>query len=127
MFVMLNDGGRPEDTDHDMVTRVLVQRNFVFGLLTSGVDVTLLHGAEFRDSKVGRLRPIAATFIWIRHRCFLSYLREDLASIVTSHFQLPFGTPCKIVLPNLGTSWEIEFPRCPLHLCMPHHQASILA
>lgn len=53
MFVMLNDGGRPENIDDDMATRILVQRNLIFGLLTSGVAVTLLRGAEFRDSKVG--------------------------------------------------------------------------
>ena len=57
MFVMLNDGGAPEDTDYDMITRVLVQRGLIFGLLTSGVSVTLLHGAEFRDSKVGCHAP----------------------------------------------------------------------
>ena len=53
MFVMLNDGGTRKDTDSDMATRILIQRNFVFGLLTSGVAVTLLREAEFRDSKVG--------------------------------------------------------------------------
>ena len=52
MFVMLNDGGTPKDNDCDMATRILIQRGFIFGLLTSGVAVTLLHGAEFRDSKV---------------------------------------------------------------------------
>jgi hypothetical protein len=55
MFVMLNDGGTCKDTNHDMAIRILIQRNFIFGLLTSGVAVTLLHGAEFRDSKVGWL------------------------------------------------------------------------
>ena len=55
MFVMLNDGGTRKDTDSDMATRILIQRNFVFGLLTSGVAVTLLREAEFRDSKVGWL------------------------------------------------------------------------
>jgi hypothetical protein len=55
MFVMLNDGGTHKDTNYDMAIRIIIQRNFVFGLLTSGVAVTLLHGAEFRDSKVGRL------------------------------------------------------------------------
>jgi len=55
MFVMLNDGGTRKDTNYDMATRILIQRNFVFGLLTSGVAVTLLHEAEFRDSKVGWL------------------------------------------------------------------------
>jgi hypothetical protein len=53
MFVMLNDGGTPKDTDYDMAIRILIQREFIFGLLTSGVAVTLLRGAEFRNSKVG--------------------------------------------------------------------------
>lgn len=57
MFVMLNDGGAPEDTNYDVNMRVLVQRGLVFELLTSGVSVTLLHGAEFRDSKVGFYIP----------------------------------------------------------------------
>ncbi|KAI0262214.1 P-loop containing nucleoside triphosphate hydrolase protein [Gloeopeniophorella convolvens] len=52
MFVMLNDGGALEGDDRDMAARILLQRDFVFGLLTSGVAVTLLHGAEFRDSKI---------------------------------------------------------------------------
>ena len=52
MFVMLNDGGTPAEDDLDMGSRVLVQRSFIFSLLTSGIAVTLLHGAEFRDSKV---------------------------------------------------------------------------
>ena len=53
---MLNDGGMPKNPNHDTTTRILLQRNFIFGLLTSGVAVTLLRGAEFRDSKVSRLR-----------------------------------------------------------------------
>jgi hypothetical protein len=57
MFVMLNDGGAPEDTNYDVNMRVLVQRGLIFELLTSGVSVTLLHGAEFRDSKVGFYIP----------------------------------------------------------------------
>lgn len=57
MFVMLNDGGAPEDTNYDVNMRVLVQRGLIFELLTSGVSVTLLHGAEFRDSKVGLYIP----------------------------------------------------------------------
>ena len=52
MFVMLNDGGTRKDTNYDMAMRILIQRNLIFGLLTSGVAVTLLHEAEFRDSKV---------------------------------------------------------------------------
>lgn len=55
MFVMLNDGGTRKDTDYDTAMRILIQRKFIFGLLTSGVAVTLLHEAELRDSKVGCL------------------------------------------------------------------------
>jgi hypothetical protein len=55
MFVMLNDGGTRKDTNYDTAIRILIQRNFVFDLLTSGVAVTLLREAEFRDSKVGWL------------------------------------------------------------------------
>jgi hypothetical protein len=64
MFVMLNDGGTPKDADYDMATRILIQRNFIFGLLTSGVAITLLHGAEFRDSKVGWLRIMTVKYSW---------------------------------------------------------------
>jgi hypothetical protein len=60
MFVMLNDGGTPVKNDHDMATRVLIQRNFIFCLLTSGIAVTQLDGAEFRDSKV-RSFPLLVT------------------------------------------------------------------
>ncbi|KAI9511439.1 P-loop containing nucleoside triphosphate hydrolase protein [Russula earlei] len=52
MFVMLNDGGTPDDGDYEMAARILIQRTFIFGLLTSGVGVTLLRAAEFRDSKM---------------------------------------------------------------------------
>ena len=52
MFVMLNDGGTLAEDDYDMTTRVLVQRNLIFSLLMSGIAVTLLDGAEFRDTKV---------------------------------------------------------------------------
>lgn len=62
MFVMLNDGGMPENMDYDMAARVLIQRHFIFGLLTSGIAVTLLHGAEFRDSRVGWFRCMATEF-----------------------------------------------------------------
>jgi hypothetical protein len=55
MFVMLNDGGTRKDSNYDMAMRILIQRNFIFGLLTSGVAVTLLREGEFRDSKVGWL------------------------------------------------------------------------
>lgn len=52
MFVMTNDGGLIDDSDDLSVQRILAQRVFLFDLLASGIAVTLLQGAEFRDSKV---------------------------------------------------------------------------
>jgi ATP-dependent RNA helicase DDX60 len=54
MFVMLNDGGMLENANLDMASRILIQRNVIFSLLSSGVAIALLHGAESRDSKVCR-------------------------------------------------------------------------
>jgi hypothetical protein len=52
MFVMTNDGGLMDDSDDLSAQRILAQRVFLFDLLASGIAVTLLQGAEFRDSKV---------------------------------------------------------------------------
>src|SRR5712671_1780177 len=104
MFVMLNDGGTPKDDDYDMATRVLIQRGFIFGLLTSGIAVTLLHGAEFRNSKVGQLRLMTAEFERMVPRCFLSCWRCDLVWRLVTQPHLLFGMPCKLVLSNSRAS-----------------------
>ncbi|KAA1476464.1 P-loop containing nucleoside triphosphate hydrolase protein [Dentipellis sp. KUC8613] len=53
MFVMANDGGiLGEDSTLETAQAVLVQRTFIFDLLTQGVAVSLLNGMEFRDSKM---------------------------------------------------------------------------
>jgi len=52
MFIMLNDGG-PLIIQGDLsAERILTQRVFLLEILSSGVSVSLLNGAEFRDSKV---------------------------------------------------------------------------
>ncbi|THH15047.1 hypothetical protein EW146_g5371 [Bondarzewia mesenterica] len=51
MFVMTNDGGVMDSSPLD-AERILVQRTFIFRLLSSGLAVTLLRGSEFRDSKI---------------------------------------------------------------------------
>lgn len=53
MFVMANDGGLLDGSEILSAERTLVQRLFIFDLIESGIAVTLLNGAEFRDSKVG--------------------------------------------------------------------------
>jgi hypothetical protein len=53
MFVMLNDGGSPEQTDLTLANEILlVQRTFIFDILAQGLSVALLAHSEFRDSKV---------------------------------------------------------------------------
>ncbi|RPD67074.1 P-loop containing nucleoside triphosphate hydrolase protein [Lentinus tigrinus ALCF2SS1-7] len=53
MFVMTNDGGVVEESTSEPATaRILLQRVFLYSLLAQGVSVTILHGAEYRDSKI---------------------------------------------------------------------------
>ncbi|KAH9943357.1 P-loop containing nucleoside triphosphate hydrolase protein [Epithele typhae] len=53
MFVMTADGGVIRSKSSNAVTeRVLLQRVFLYLLLSQGVSVTLLRGAEYKDSKI---------------------------------------------------------------------------
>ncbi|KAI9465203.1 P-loop containing nucleoside triphosphate hydrolase protein [Lactarius psammicola] len=97
MFVMLNDGGTPAEDDHDMAARVLIQRNFIFCLLTSGIAVTLLQGAEFRDSKI---------FSFVFEGRFGLETHESFPSALWNAVQL--GTT------KLEEKWTHQFPRMPL-------------
>lgn len=58
MFVMANDGGVLEEGNHVAAHYILTQRIFLFHLLSQGIAVTMLAGAEFRDSKV---RPVSCS------------------------------------------------------------------
>lgn len=48
---MSNDGSSEGGSSTSSVT--FFQRTFLLGILSSGISVTLLKGAEYRDSKVG--------------------------------------------------------------------------
>lgn len=52
---MTNDGGVVNSESTKTAERVLLQRIFIYNLLSQGVSVTLLQGAQYRDSKVGTL------------------------------------------------------------------------
>ena len=53
MFVMTNHGGLPEENVQDMSTaRIFVQRAFLLEILSRGISIVLLEGAEYRDAKV---------------------------------------------------------------------------
>ena len=53
MFVMTTDGGVLDDDSPDSTAEyVLLQRVFLYSLLSQGISVTLLRGAQYRDSKV---------------------------------------------------------------------------
>jgi len=52
---MANDGGLLDGKALEPTAeRILCQRIFFFNLLSRGISVTLLKGAEYRDSKVHR-------------------------------------------------------------------------
>ncbi|KAF8069236.1 hypothetical protein FPV67DRAFT_1415532 [Lyophyllum atratum] len=53
MFVLINDGGVLDNHPKRLSTeKVLMQRIFVFDLLSRGLPIALLKGAEYRDSKI---------------------------------------------------------------------------
>jgi len=53
MFLMTNDGGAAEaDIDEAKASRILVQRIFLMTVISKGLPVALLNGAEYRGSKV---------------------------------------------------------------------------
>jgi hypothetical protein len=52
MFVMLDDGGVLSDNTDFAAERTLIKRAFLCQVLSSGLSISLLKGAEFRDSKV---------------------------------------------------------------------------
>lgn len=58
MFVMTNDGGSVSD-DQTKTAPVLCQRAFIFDVMARSIPIALLHGATFRDSKVGDFPPIS--------------------------------------------------------------------
>lgn len=56
MFALVDDGGTDQDSvDPFAPQRLLFHRVFLCDLLTSGLALALLSGAEFRDSKVSVL------------------------------------------------------------------------
>jgi len=57
MFVMTNDGG-PTPDDQIGAGPALCQRAFIFDVMARSIPIALLHGATFRDSKVGDFPPI---------------------------------------------------------------------
>jgi len=64
MFIMINDGGTPEEGVGGPLTtyRILVQRLFIFDLLASGIPLAPLQGAVFKDLKVISCLPSFSAF-----------------------------------------------------------------
>ncbi|KAG5652595.1 hypothetical protein H0H81_004426 [Sphagnurus paluster] len=53
MFVMTNDGGVLDGIQPRLAAeRTLMQRMFIYDLLSGGLPIALLRGAEYRDSKI---------------------------------------------------------------------------
>lgn len=123
MFVMLNDGGMPENTDYEMATRILIQRNFIFGLLTSGIAVTLLHGAEFRDSRVSFLRRMTIEFICMKAQIFSFVLEERFGLNTRGSFPTAFWNAVQDGAVELGNKLGNRVSQVPLQVA-PLHVAS---
>ena len=89
MFVMTNDGGLLNRSKNHSAERILGQRLFLFDLLGAGLAVTLLQGAEFRDSKVSStIRRSRQTLINVLDRYFhLSTNRGLMDKLNTSSHQ----------------------------------------
>jgi hypothetical protein len=68
MFVMTNDGGLPENVNNMSTAPVFVQRAFLLELLSRGLPIVLLKGAEYRNSKVNRPRR------YILHICHADHI-----------------------------------------------------
>jgi hypothetical protein len=71
MFVMTNDGG-PVSDNQARVDPILCQRAFIFDIMARSIPIALLHGATFRDSKVGD--PLPAFELLTQVLCRLSHL-----------------------------------------------------
>ncbi len=122
MFVMLNDGGTPEDANRDMAMRILIQRNFIFGLLTSGVAVTLLREAEFRDSKVGWLRFMIFKSHMNKAQIFSFVLEERFGLETRKSFPVAFWNAARegeAELANKLREHTLHVPLAPLHVRPP--------
>lgn len=73
MFFMTNDGGSPSKVILE-TEAILTQRVSIFGMLSQGIPVVLLRGAEFRDSKVCFVAEERCNRILIVvYRSYLSY------------------------------------------------------
>lgn len=67
MFVMTNDGGafqlEPTVEKTLQAERILSQRIFILNMICTGTGVTLLKGAEYRDSRVSHLSSFCSFLI----------------------------------------------------------------
>ncbi|KAF8878718.1 P-loop containing nucleoside triphosphate hydrolase protein [Infundibulicybe gibba] len=52
MFIMVHDGGLPVPGRGLSGERIIGQRVFIYRLLSRGIAISLLNGAEYRDSKI---------------------------------------------------------------------------
>jgi hypothetical protein len=81
MFVMTNDGGvcQPEPTVERTLQaeRILSQRIFVLNMICTGTGITLLKGAEYRDSKVKSSFFLLFTSDPLLRRSFPSFMNQN--------------------------------------------------
>ena len=113
MFVMTTDGGILKGTSSNAASQCrLLQRVFVYSLLTQGISVTLLRGAEYRDSKAcafsRRLSPVH-----LRCRSCLLYTNNEQTVILGIVSKKCFGL--RFNAPQLLCLREKSNPVWPVH------------
>ncbi|KAJ3508807.1 hypothetical protein NLJ89_g5555 [Agrocybe chaxingu] len=89
MFVMTNDGGLcDENTTELQVARAFQQRCFLLGILSSGISVALLKGAEYRDSKIlSFVFESPSSSLAKLHLAFSPIIRQAQTELATSFLQ----------------------------------------
>jgi hypothetical protein len=94
MFALVNDGGSDQDSiDPFAAERLLCHRAFLCNLLTSGLALALLAGAEFRDSKVSILTHTNESSNYLTEQV-LSFVYESRSRLANDFISTPVRDAC---------------------------------
>jgi hypothetical protein len=92
MFVMTNDGGvfqlDPTVDPTLQAERILSQRIFLLKMICSGTGITLLKGAEYRDSRVKPSFFLLFNSNPLLRRSFLLFMNQNSLPVPISRFFL---------------------------------------
>ena len=117
MFALVSDGGTDLDsTDACAAQRLLCQRVFLCDLLTSGLALALLPGAEFRDSKVSIItwpsRMMAQDFLTAQVLSFVYESKSRRANdFLPANVRVVFSTATRFLAEQAQSiAFVLSFP-----------------